>query len=78
MTSGTKPEGFPDAKDDPEMTDADRHALSRGDEFWKTGFGYALEHDTRPGTIGFVLSSSPLALLAWYAKLLSSPINWPY
>lgn len=29
---------------------------------------YALEHATRPGTIGLVLSSSPLALLAWIGE----------
>lgn len=29
---------------------------------------YALEHATRPATIGLVLSSSPLALLAWIGE----------
>lgn len=29
---------------------------------------YALEHGTRPATIGLVLSSSPLALLAWIGE----------
>lgn len=33
--------------------------------FQTTGAAYATEHGTRPATIGFVLSSSPLALLAW-------------
>jgi|SRR5271154_4376790 len=32
-----------------------------------SGAAYALEQGTSPSTIGFVLSSSPLALLAWYA-----------
>lgn len=39
---------------------------------------YAAEHATRPGTIGLVLSSSPLALLAWigekYLEWADTPI----
>lgn len=31
---------------------------------------YALEHATRPSTIGLVLSSSPLAALAWVGEKL--------
>lgn len=30
-----------------------------------TGSAYARTHGTRPATIGMVLSSSPLAVLAW-------------
>lgn len=30
------------------------------------GMAYALEHGTRPATLGLALSTSPLALLAWY------------
>ncbi|KXJ90512.1 epoxide hydrolase [Microdochium bolleyi] len=33
-----------------------------------TGRGYAIEHGTRPATIGLVLSSNPLALLAWVGE----------
>lgn len=33
---------------------------------WRaTGVGYALEHGTRTSTIGSVLASNPLAMLAW-------------
>ncbi|KAJ4333678.1 hypothetical protein N0V87_007434 [Didymella glomerata] len=36
---------------------------------WKeTGSAYAQEHGTRPSTIGSVLSSNPLALLAWIGE----------
>ncbi|KAJ4388752.1 hypothetical protein N0V93_006212 [Gnomoniopsis smithogilvyi] len=34
----------------------------------KVGMAYAMEHATRPSTIGLVLSSSPLALLAWIGE----------
>lgn len=34
----------------------------------QTGAAYAAEHATRPATIGLVLSSSPLALLAWIGE----------
>lgn len=50
------------------LEDVEKAELERGDEFGKTGTAYALEQATRPSTIGFVLSSSPLALLAWYAQ----------
>ena len=33
-----------------------------------TGMAYAQEHGTRPATIGLVLSSSPIALLAWIGE----------
>ncbi|GAA6038246.1 hypothetical protein JCM8097_005812 [Rhodosporidiobolus ruineniae] len=42
--------------------------LERGEEFQKTGRGYAIEQATRPGTIGIVVGSSPVALLAWLAE----------
>lgn len=50
------------------LEEVDREGLQRGDTFGKTGTAYALEHATRPATIGFVLSSSPLALLAWIGE----------
>lgn len=37
-------------------------------EFIRTGAAYAQMHATRSSTIGFVLSSSPVALLAWIAE----------
>ena len=47
------------------IEDYEKEALARGIDFGKFGTAYAVEHSTRPSTIGFVLSSSPLALLAW-------------
>lgn len=37
----------------------------RYNNFGTVGNAYAREHGTRPATIGLVLSSSPIALLAW-------------
>uniref|UniRef100_A0A093VMH7 Putative epoxide hydrolase n=1 Tax=Talaromyces marneffei PM1 TaxID=1077442 RepID=A0A093VMH7_TALMA len=42
--------------------------LATIDEFIRTGAGYAQMHATRSSTIGFVLSSSPVAFLAWIAE----------
>ena len=50
------------------LDDGEKAGLDRGDMFGKTGTAYGLEHSTRPATIGFVLSSSPLALLAWIGE----------
>ena len=46
----------------------EKEGLERGDIFGRSGTVYALEHATTPATIGFVLSSSPLALLAWIGE----------
>lgn len=45
--------------------DQEKDALSKAAEFMDTSYGFALEQGTRPATIGFALSSSPLALLSW-------------
>ena len=50
------------------LDEVEKTGLDRGDTFGKTGTAYGLEHSTRPATIGFVLSSSPLALLAWIGE----------
>ncbi|KAF9872909.1 epoxide hydrolase [Colletotrichum karsti] len=51
------------------LEEYEREGLKRADRFGKLGTAYAVEHATRTATIGFVLSSSPLALLAWYVEL---------
>jgi microsomal epoxide hydrolase len=43
-------------------------ALERRTPWQEYGTGYAKEHGTRPATIGLVLASSPLALLAWIGE----------
>ncbi|KAL4789347.1 Alpha/Beta hydrolase protein [Aspergillus venezuelensis] len=49
-------------------TPEEQEHLARSAEWQKTGFAYALEHATRPATIGLAMSSSPLALLAWIGE----------
>jgi microsomal epoxide hydrolase len=47
------------------LTPEELQQLERTNTWRKTGLAYALEHGTRPATIGLVVSSNPLALLAW-------------
>ncbi|KAF5565914.1 microsomal epoxide hydrolase [Fusarium napiforme] len=51
-----------------EVSDAEKKGLERAKDFDKLGTAYALMHATRPSTIGLILSSSPLALLAWVGE----------
>ncbi|KAF5006726.1 hypothetical protein FDECE_6903 [Fusarium decemcellulare] len=46
----------------------EQEAMLRCDNWIRTGNGYVIEQQTRPGTMSFVLSSSPLALLAWLGE----------
>lgn len=46
----------------------DRVGIQRANWFKSIGSAYALEHATRPSTIGLALSSSPVALLAWIGE----------
>ncbi|KAI5478694.1 alpha/beta-Hydrolase [Pseudohyphozyma bogoriensis] len=65
----------------PEPTSVPRSALTqkenenadRANEWFATASGYALEQATRPSTIGFALSASPIALLAWIGEKF---IDW--
>ncbi|MCJ1456584.1 hypothetical protein MMC28_006946 [Mycoblastus sanguinarius] len=50
------------------ITDSEHIGLKRAAEFTRTGSAYALEHATRPSTIGFALASSPIALLSWIGE----------
>ena len=50
------------------MDQAEKAALARGEAFAKTGSAYMQMHGTRTATIGLVLSSSPLAMLAWIGE----------
>jgi microsomal epoxide hydrolase len=55
----------PENLSDESLDEAEEKALERNQYFLMTSAAYALEHATRPSTIGFVLSSSPIALLSW-------------
>lgn len=48
------------------VNDQEKAGLERAAAFSVTGTPYALEQATRPSTIGHVLASNPVALLAWY------------
>ncbi|KAI6715282.1 epoxide hydrolase [Diplocarpon mali] len=52
------------------LSEREQAMLARGQEFVTHGSGYANMHGTRPSTIGLVLGSSPLALLAWIGEKL--------
>jgi microsomal epoxide hydrolase len=51
-----------------ELSVDDIHGLDKLDTFINTGAAYAQMHATRSATIGLVLSSSPVALLAWIGE----------
>lgn len=48
-----------------ELSDMEKKGLQKMDEFNAVGRAYANTHATNPSTIGLVLSSSPIAQLAW-------------
>ncbi|KAL3495085.1 Alpha/Beta hydrolase protein [Aspergillus germanicus] len=60
------PDQKPGSLDD--LTEREKEHMDRSNKWQGTGFAYALEHGTRPSTIGLVISSSPLALLAWIGE----------
>lgn len=47
------------------LDEYDRSCVERLDEFMQYEFAYRNEHATKPATIGIVVASSPVALLAW-------------
>ncbi|PLB52744.1 putative epoxide hydrolase [Aspergillus steynii IBT 23096] len=67
------PPGISDAN----LSDNEKQALRRREEFLNFGKAYADEHATRPSTIGHVLSSSPLALLAWCGEKFLQWVDEP-
>ncbi|POY72961.1 hypothetical protein BMF94_3947 [Rhodotorula taiwanensis] len=58
-----------DAPERRELKPHEERALKKAQAFSETGRGYAIMHETRPGTIGIVVGSSPIALLAWSQSL---------
>ena len=61
----SQPQGF----DCSTLLEEDRIGMERSAQFKSFGSAYAIAHATRPATMGIVLSSSPLALLAWFVAL---------
>ncbi|KAK1532042.1 epoxide hydrolase [Colletotrichum costaricense] len=56
------------------ITEDEAQHVQRMLNFSATGSSYLLEHGLRPSTIGLVLSSSPLAMLAWIGEKF---LEWP-
>lgn len=56
-----EPEGVTDSQ----ISDVEKQGLKRADTFLALGSSYAVLHATKPSTIGLVLASNPIALLAW-------------
>lgn len=56
-----EPKGF----DPKSLDEVELKGLRRGEDWMKKGTAYALEHATKPSTIGLILASNPLALLSW-------------
>jgi microsomal epoxide hydrolase len=52
-------------KDTSTLSEVEQQGLKRWEQWKQTGTAYAMEHATKPSTIGFVLRSNPLATLAW-------------
>lgn len=57
-----------DRPDPSTLSALEKRAIENADAWSTRGSAYAMEHATRPSTIGFVLSSNPLALLAWIGE----------
>jgi microsomal epoxide hydrolase len=55
------------------LTPTEQAHLARAQKFMSHGYSYAQLNATVPSTVGLVLSSSPIALLAWIAEKL---IRW--
>ncbi|KAF3041693.1 hypothetical protein E8E12_005219 [Didymella heteroderae] len=54
--------------DQSKLSELEKMAIQSARAWKETGSAYAQEHGTRPSTIGSVLSSNPLALLAWIGE----------
>lgn len=58
----------PDGISEEALTFYERAGVERMKQFSNTSSAYALEHGSRPATIGLVLGSNPLSLLAWIGE----------
>lgn len=47
----------------------DKKCIERAQVWESWGLGYLVEHATMPATIGAILESSPVAVLAWYVDI---------
>jgi epoxide hydrolase len=61
---------FPPLADDElaSLSDLERDRVARIEQFMADGFGYAQIQSTRPGTLAFGLTDSPVGQLAWIVE----------
>ncbi|KAI9738745.1 MAG: hypothetical protein M1834_008252 [Cirrosporium novae-zelandiae] len=62
---------------DSSISEIERRGLDRAKWFASSGGGYRMEHGTRPSTIGNVLSTNPVALLAWIGEKFLDWVDEP-
>ena len=55
----------PEGADLASLDEFDQKGLARAAAWGQWGQGYRIEQSTKPATIGAVLESSPVAVLAW-------------
>ncbi|KAH6605728.1 epoxide hydrolase [Trichoderma cornu-damae] len=63
------------------LDEVDKAGLKRTEWFTTTAVAYAMMHSTRPSTVGLVLMSNPLALLAWIGEKFldwTDPASFPH
>lgn len=61
------------------LNEEDQFRLSCTQEHHASGMAYAMEHMTRPQTIGYSLADSPVGLLSWiYEKLVDWTAEYPW
>jgi epoxide hydrolase len=63
MLSGAVP-----AEDDGSLTDAERARWEQGKAFRRDGYGYYALQSTKPQTLAYALTDSPVGQLAWIAE----------
>jgi microsomal epoxide hydrolase len=66
LPSFTLPEEAPNGEP---LSESEEKVIAKAKIWTQEGNGYALEHDTRPVTIGFVVNSNPLSLF-WHGELI--------
>ncbi|KAK5446426.1 hypothetical protein LTS15_009765 [Exophiala xenobiotica] len=61
------------------LSEREQQGITRTEWFDKEGFGYNLLQSTKPQTLGYGLTDSPIALLAWiYEKLHDWTDDYPW
>ncbi|KAJ5594177.1 uncharacterized protein N7459_000385 [Penicillium hispanicum] len=69
--------GRPEGMTDDHLNSLEKGGLERMTNFMTMGSGYMMEQGTRPSTIGLVLSTNPLALLAWIGEKFLEWVDEP-